>query len=193
VSTLYRPIEKCRACGNSELVPVLDLGMQCLTGIFPRADRPDPAAGPLELVKCHGPADVCQLLQLRHIYDGSTMYGQDYGYRSSLNRSMVEHLTRKARGLMKEVELRQGDIVLDIGSNDGTSLSVYPDNGPVLIGIDPTAAKFKEFYPPHVRAVPEFFSADTFRKVAGGGPRQSKDRDEHLDVLRPRRTHAVHA
>jgi NDP-4-keto-2,6-dideoxyhexose 3-C-methyltransferase len=174
VSPLYRPVEKCRACGNTELVSVLDLGMQHLTGIFPRADAPDPAAGPLELVKCHGSSDVCQLLQLKHIYDGSAMYGKDYGYRSSLNKSMVAHLRRKAERLMQLVTLERGDIVLDIGSNDGTSLSTYPSDGPVLIGIDPTAAKFKEYYPPHIRAVPEFFSAASFRRAAGSDAAKAK-------------------
>lgn len=193
MSTLYRPIDKCRACGNTELVPVLDLGMQCLTGIFPRADRPDPASGPLELVKCHGSSDVCQLLQLKHIYDGSAMYGKDYGYRSSLNRSMVEHLRKKAQGLMKMVPLGRGDIVLDIGSNDGTSLSTYPADGPVLLGIDPTADRFREFYPPHVRAIADFFSAASFRKIAGSDKAKAKivtsismfyDLDEPMQFMR---------
>jgi NDP-4-keto-2,6-dideoxyhexose 3-C-methyltransferase len=193
VSTLYRAVEKCRACGNAELVPVLDLGMQCLTGIFPRADRPDPAAGPLELVKCHGAPDVCQLLQLRHIYDGSAMYGRDYGYRSSLNRSMVQHLRSKVQQLMQLVELRRDDIVLDIGSNDGTTLAMYPSDGPLLIGIDPTASKFKEFYPSHIRAVPEFFTAGSFRTAAGSDGAKAKivtsismfyDLDEPMQFMR---------
>jgi NDP-4-keto-2,6-dideoxyhexose 3-C-methyltransferase len=193
VSALYRAVEKCRACGNAELIPVLDLGMQCLTGIFPRADRPDPAAGPLELVKCHGAPDVCQLLQLRHIYDGSAMYGRDYGYRSSLNRSMVQHLRSKAQQLMKQVELRRDDIVLDIGSNDGTTLTMYPSDGPMLIGIDPTVSKFKEFYPSHIRAVPEFFSAGSFRRAAGNDGAKAKivtsismfyDLDEPMQFMR---------
>jgi cyclopropane fatty-acyl-phospholipid synthase-like methyltransferase len=193
VTPLYRAADKCRACGNTELVPILDLGMQCMTGIFPKADQPDPPAGPLELVKCHGSSDVCQLVQLKHIYDGTAMYGQSYGYRSSLNRSMVEHLRRKAGELMKTVELRRGDIVLDIGSNDGTSLSAYPKDGPLLIGIDPTAAKFKEFYPPHIRAVAEFFSAASFRKAAGSDGAKAKivtsismfyDLDEPMQFMR---------
>jgi cyclopropane fatty-acyl-phospholipid synthase-like methyltransferase len=142
--------------------------------VFPRPDGPEPATGPLELVKCHGSSDVCHLLQLKHQYDGSMMYGSNYGYRSGLNRSMVEHLRRKATGLMARVALGSGDIVLDIGSNDGTSLSFYPKDGPTLIGIDPTSAKFLKYYPAHVRAVPDFFSAASFRKAIGSDTAKAK-------------------
>jgi len=163
----YRAIDRCRLCENTELVPVLSLGTQCMTGLFPRADAPAIAAGPLELVKCHGSDSVCGLLQLKHSYDGDLMYGQEYGYRSSLNRGMVQHLRTKAENLQRRVALRSTDIVLDIGSNDGTSLSFYPKDGPTLIGIDPTSRKFLKYYQPHIRAIPEFFSAMAFRKAAG--------------------------
>jgi NDP-4-keto-2,6-dideoxyhexose 3-C-methyltransferase len=198
VSPLYRPIDKCRACGNTELVPILDLGLQALTGIFPKAEEPDPASGPLELVKCHGSAEVCQLVQLKHQYDGSQMYGNDYGYRSGLNRSMVEHLRRKAEMLQGKVTLGKADIVLDIGSNDGTSLSFYPKDGPTLIGIDPTSAKFRQYYQPHVRPVAEFFSASSFREAAGSDKARAKivtsismfyDLDDPMQFMRD--VHAV--
>ncbi|MHB8875240.1 MAG: class I SAM-dependent methyltransferase [Myxococcaceae bacterium] len=164
----YRAAEHCRICGNPNLVSVLDLGSQSLTGVFPRANAPQPGKGPLELLKCHGPAgSVCDLVQLRHSYDTSAMYGANYGYRSGLNRSMVEHLTAKVRSLTAKVPVGQGDVVLDIGSNDGTTLSCYPTGGATLIGIDPTAAKFARYYPKHVQVVADFFTADNFRKIAG--------------------------
>jgi hypothetical protein len=174
VNDLYHAIERCRICQNSELVPLLDLGTQCLTGRFPRKEAEDAPAGPLALVKCHGSDDACGLVQLQHSYDGSAMYGNEYGYRSSLNRSMIDHLGNKIRGLARSVSLGKGDIVLDIGSNDGTSLSFYPADGPSLIGIDPTASKFARFYRPDIRVVPQFFSAASFRAAAGGDSAKAK-------------------
>ena len=53
------------------------------------------------------------------------MYGDNYGYRSGLNQSMVRHLTAKIHELERLVDLRPGDAVLDIGSNDATSLKAY--------------------------------------------------------------------
>lgn len=160
-------ISKCRICGNPELLPILDLGEQYLTGVFPKSPADRITRGPLKLVKCHGPK-ACGLLQLEHSYDSSEMYGQNYGYRSGLNRSMVDHLRAKVAKLSGLVPLQAGDLVLDIGSNDGTSLSFYPESGPTLVGMDPTAEKFRRFYKPHINVVPDFFSASRFESEFPG-------------------------
>jgi C-methyltransferase C-terminal domain/Putative zinc binding domain/Methyltransferase domain len=159
----YHAIGGCRICGNSNLMPVLDLGEQYLTGVFPRRRDDNLTCGPLELVRCDG-TDACGLLQLRHSYDHAEMYGANYGYRSSLNKSMVRHLADKVAGLLEFVRLGPSDLVLDIGSNDGTLLSNYPSGGATLVGMDPTAGKFRRFYRPDIRIVPDFFSADALRK-----------------------------
>src|SRR5262245_54658475 len=87
-------ITSCRLCRSADLVPVLDLGRQALTGVFPARPDDEVTTGPLELVWCSS----CTLLQLAYSYDPSEMYGGNYGYRSGLNRAMSEHLARKARG-----------------------------------------------------------------------------------------------
>jgi hypothetical protein len=149
--------------GSTDLVPVLELGTQYLTGVFPRSPTEELTRGPIELVLCPKGG----LLQLRHSYDSSEMYGDNYGYRSGLNQSMVAHLQAKAAKLEALVRPGAGDVVLDIGSNDGTLLRSYRDVGQTLGGIDPTAAKFREFYPPHIRLVTDFFSPDAFRAIYG--------------------------
>lgn len=155
---MYKRIEKCRICGNTHLERVLDLGEQMLTGVFPREIDAKVTKGPLCLVKCMG-EDVCGLLQLEHSYDLGEMYGDNYGYRSGLNVSMVAHLNNKVKRILNLVELQAGDLVIDIGSNDSTTLQAYPSNGPVLVGIDPTGIKFHSYYPSHIQLIPDFFSA----------------------------------
>jgi NDP-4-keto-2,6-dideoxyhexose 3-C-methyltransferase len=165
---LYREIRQCRICGNADLASVLDLGEQYLTGVFPSLRSPQVGRGPIELVKCVGDArDACGLVQLRHNFAAGELYGENYGYRSGLNRSMVDHLHRKADALQRLVGLGAGDLVLDIGSNDGTTLSRYPAGGPTLVGIDPSARKFAKYYRPDVRLIVDFFSADLFRRHFG--------------------------
>lgn len=87
---LYSKITECRICKNTNLVSILDLGSQALTGVFPMPGE-NVEAGPLELVKCTG-EDCCGLLQLAHNYDMEALYGDNYGYRSGLNKGMVRHL-----------------------------------------------------------------------------------------------------
>jgi SAM-dependent methyltransferase len=160
---MHTAITACRMCGDTRLASLLDLGEQHLTGIFPRDPSTPLSKGPLELVLC----GECGLVQLRHSYDLSEMYGPHYGYRSSLNRSMVEHLKAKIGRLKERYPVGKGDFVLDIGANDGTSLSFYPENGAVLCGMDPSAEKFREYYRPDINLVVDFFSAGRFRREFG--------------------------
>jgi NDP-4-keto-2,6-dideoxyhexose 3-C-methyltransferase len=163
---VHTEITKCRICGNSNLVEILDLGNQAMTGIFPVASASDDVEiGPIVIVKCHGEG-FCGLLQLKHTYDPVEMYGQNYGYRSGLNTKMINHLESKVREICEVQSLEQGDLVIDIGSNDGTSLGAYPDHLK-LVGVDPTAGKFRKYYKDHIIVIEDFFSAKNLIDVVG--------------------------
>jgi hypothetical protein len=64
--------------------------------------------------------------------------------------------------------LQKDDLIIDIGSNDATTLRAYPEDEYDLVGIDPTGSKFSEYYPKEIRLIPEFFSADAVAKALGG-------------------------
>jgi hypothetical protein len=151
-------LESCRVSASHHLISVLDLGNQAMTGVFPKFRDTPVTRGPLELVWC----PESGLLQLANSFDANEMYGENYGYRSGLNQSMIQHLTRKIRNLERMANLKPGDTVLDIGSNDATSLKAYTANGLIRIGVDPTGAKFKEYYPDDVVLISDFFSAKKF-------------------------------
>jgi hypothetical protein len=162
---VYTEITKCRMTGSPNLVSILDLGAQHLTGVFPPSPSTPVTKGPVELVLCTDGG----LLQLRQSYDLGEMYGDNYGYRSGLNRSMVTHLEKKAAILESVAGPEAGDIVLDIGSNDATLLKAYREVGQRRGGIDPSAGKFREFYPPNIGLVTDFFSVAAFRELFGKG------------------------
>lgn len=161
---MYRQISECRICKNSQLIEVLDLGVQALTGVFPKSRAQQITEGPLKLVKCTGDDDVCGLLQLQHTYDLGELYGDNYGYRSGLNASMVTHLHAKVGRILGRVNLPDDALIVDIGANDSTTLQAWPAQGCTLVGIDPTASKFQEFYPSHIQLIPDFFSAATLQR-----------------------------
>lgn len=159
-------LHACRICGNQNLETVLDLGEQVLTGRFPKAPDEPLTKGPLVLVRCTGDERVCGLVQLAHTYDLGEMYGDQYGYRSGLNASMVRHLSSKVEWLRTRRPLDAGDLVLDIGSNDGTTLGQYPESV-TRLGIDPTTEKFRRYHAPGITAIADFFSAESFRDAVG--------------------------
>lgn len=164
---MVEAVTHCRICGNPRLEPTLDLGEQVLTGVFPREPGQVITRGPLRLVKCHGGDEVCGLLQLAHSFDLSEMYGDNYGYRSGLNPSMVAHLGRKVERIKSLLALAAGDTVIDIGSNDGTTLAAYGIEGLRLVGVDPTGAKFHDYYPAGAELIADFFSAGVVESRLG--------------------------
>ena len=162
----FERVDACRICGNTSLATVVDLGDQYLTGVFPARPEQPLTRGPLELVRCAGGDAFCGLVQLQHSYDPDEMYGKDYGYRSSLNRAMVEHLRSKADQLMTLARPKTGDLILDIGSNDGTLLSFFPADC-VRVGMDPSAAALCDSYPQGCLCIVDFFSLARFRNKLG--------------------------
>lgn len=164
---MYREITACRICGNSDMVEILDLGIQALTGVFPKTKGQQITSGPLRLLKCVGGEGTCGLVQLQHTYDLGELYGDNYGYRSGLNPAMVSHLHSMVNRILPMATLRRDSLIIDIGANDGTTLRAFPEDGCTLVGIDPTGEKFRDYYPPHVQLIPEFFSAETVRRHCG--------------------------
>ena len=154
----FNKISKCRISGSSNLKTILNLGNQSLTGVFPKISNQKITKGPLELVWCPDSG----LVQLKHSYNPSEMYGLNYGYRSGLNNSMVQHLKFKVDRLTTKVKLDDLDIILDIGSNDGTLLNSYNNKNIHRIGMDPTAGKFRQYYDENILVIEDFFSKDKF-------------------------------
>jgi hypothetical protein len=76
---------------------------------------------------------------------------------------MVKHLQQKIRTLESLVELNKNDLVIDIGSNDATSLKAY-SGVHKKIGIDPTGNKFKDYYTEDITLIPDFFTTEIFEK-----------------------------
>lgn len=161
---MFSEITACRICGNQDLNPVMSLGNLALTGVFPKSEDEEVASGPVDLVKCKQ-VSGCGLVQLKQSYSLEAMYGLNYGYRSGLNASMVDHLRSKVARILSLGILEAGDLIIDIGSNDSTTLRAYPENTYQLVGIDPTGIKFSSYYPPEIRLIPEFFSADAVGKA----------------------------
>lgn len=157
---MSKKITNCRICDESRMTTVLDLGDMELTGVFPDSPSQKITSGPITLVKC----SRCGLVQMGHNFPLDEMYGDNYGYRSGLNKSMVQHLKSSVKHILSIVNVKHGDHILDIGSNDGTLLGFYPEQeGLTLIGMDPTIKKFGQYYKMHIQKVPDFFSREAFQ------------------------------
>jgi hypothetical protein len=131
----------CRVCDSPHLAPVLSLGDQHIAGAFaePGGRQPVDRAIPLELVRCDTTKDqnACGLIQTRHTVPGSILY-HSYWYRSGVNKTMTRNLHEIAQQAEELVELRPGDLVIDIGCNDGTLFDGYRAQQLRHLGFDPS-------------------------------------------------------
>jgi len=160
-------VRACRVCGNDELAGVIDLGEQYLSSVFPDGpgyrDRIAPA--PLDLVLCTERDGSCGLPQLGHRHDLTAMYA-DYPYASATNAAMRLALADVAASGRAAVELAGGDVVLDVGGNDGTLIGAFADDRVDLVVIDPAQGVDPVFDSERLARVNDFFSAAAYRSVA---------------------------
>ena len=157
---------KCRICKTNTLSLVLDLGVQPLSGVFlDSLDSPSDNV-PLQLYHC----DSCELVQLGYIAPLASMYGENYGYRSGLNPTMVRHLEQVYNFITNHMRISDELSVIDIGSNDGTFLANFNSEFTRKTGIDPSAEKFRQFYPDDTELIVDFFSKDAIRRKSVPAP-----------------------
>lgn len=136
-----QPRTSCRICGNINLESVINFGDQHLQGIFLKENDIVPKRrAPLELVRCLvDDEDSCGLLQLKHTIPKELLYSR-YWYRSGTTSTMRRHLAGIAEEAIAIHPYAQ--YALDIGSNDGTLLNSYPNDGVIGFGIDPSNIEF---------------------------------------------------
>ena len=165
-----KEIQGCRICGNRALAPVIDLGFQSLAGLFDdgqpynQLDTPIP----LEVVRCDATnhPGACGFVQLKHTAPPEVMF-RDYGYRSGINATMRRHLQDLASQIGSKISLTKGDIVVDIGANDGTMLLAYPDPEVVRVGFEPSDVRPENDH--HgIHYIPSFFNRADFHAAFPG-------------------------
>ncbi len=149
----------CRVCSGA-LEPILDLGEHFVSD-FPKPGEAPANKVPLDLVLCKR----CRLLQLRHTVDPNELY-RNYWYKSGTNQTMRAALADLANNAETLIHLHEGDLVLDIGCNDGTLLNSYRTGGIIKAGIDPSnvAAQARPLVD---KLAIDFFSAETYARVVG--------------------------
>ena len=162
-------IDRCRVCGNTDLVPCIDIGEQYLSSVFPTdlTYRVTAVRYPLELVMCRKKEDgsTCGLVQLGYRLDLTSMYDA-YPYTSATNSSMTKILQDVADSGRALNHLQPEDVILDIGGNDGTLLTFFKNDGCRLLNIDPAQNVAYVIDAPNYTAAREFFNTDAFSAIS---------------------------
>lgn len=131
-----RVVERCQVCDAGDLRSALFVGfLPPVNRMRPIGQRPgEEAAYPAELLFC----PRCQLVQLGLVVDASILFPPEYPYTSGTTRILRDNFAELYRESTRIVPLRPDELVIDVGSNDGTLLSNFQSAGHRIQGIDPT-------------------------------------------------------
>ncbi|TSC89684.1 MAG: hypothetical protein G01um10143_174 [Parcubacteria group bacterium Gr01-1014_3] len=129
-------ISACQVCNSDKLHTILDLGHQPLCDtLLTKAMLNEPEKSyPLRMIWCEN----CTGVQIDYCVDGSEVYHPNYPYKSGVTKELVEYQVKIAESLIKKYNLNPNDLVVDVGSNDGTLLSGFKGTGIKTVGVEPT-------------------------------------------------------
>ena len=135
----YTTRETCRVCGSADLTFLFSLGEQYVSD-FPKPGDSVGEKVPIDLERCSN----CSLVQAKHTAPQNFLYTRHYWYRSGVTASMRAALQDVATTIESLVSLYPRDVVLDIGSNDGTLLRSYKSGVIQRVGVEPATNLVEE-------------------------------------------------
>lgn len=147
----------CRACGSRRLFKVFDLRPSPIGDEFvlpSQAAREQPCY-PIDLHQCRD----CGLNQLLDVVPPEILY-PDYIYRTASSLGLREHFADYARDVAQKLGIAKGDLVIDIGSNDGTLLAAFGKRGARILGIEPAAEIARRASEAEIETVNAYFSPE---------------------------------
>ncbi len=138
MSRTSKPVETCQVCGVSDLTSILFLGYMRPGNMMRRMDAPpeEEIFYPLELLRCAN----CTLVQLGLEVKPQVIFPVDFPYRTGNTRALRDNFADLAREAGSLLALSGGDLVIDIGSNDGTLLTNFQSLRCRVLGIEPSGA-----------------------------------------------------
>ena len=153
---------KCRLCNSEALTQVFALTPTPPANAFVSKEQlsTEQPTYPLELFFCEG----CSHLQLLDVVDPTELF-RNYVYVSGTSASSIKHFSDYANNCINSFNLSVGDLVVDVGSNDGTLLKFFQDKKLNVLGIDPALNISKQASKKGIETWPEFFNRTVVNKI----------------------------
>jgi 2-polyprenyl-3-methyl-5-hydroxy-6-metoxy-1,4-benzoquinol methylase len=152
----------CRVCGGENLFRYLDLGITPLANSYvsPEAVNEPEIAEELSIQVC----TACGLSQLTRVVNPDLMF-KNYLYVSSTPSTFRRHCSEMAAALIAGVGLAEGELVLDIASNDGCLLRNFLARGMAVVGVDPAENLAREANASGIPTLCDYWSPHLAREL----------------------------
>jgi SAM-dependent methyltransferase len=154
----------CRLCDSKKVTLVCPLKPTPIAEKY-RTTREEALSIPavsLDLYRC----EDCGHVQILDLVDSSYLFDADYTYRSGQTKGIIEHFQQYAESAWNRLGLKSGDLVVEVGSNDGTLLNEFKMRGARVIGVDPASTIALEANERGVETITGFFTPEVAVQIA---------------------------
>jgi hypothetical protein len=137
-TTTSKPIDRCQICDSPNLESILFVGFIPPVNTMPDVGSVpvEQPAYPLELLRCGD----CTLVQIGLEVSAEVLFPESYPYLSGTTRILRDNFADLRTESAKMLDLKKDDLVVDVGSNDGTLLAPFAEIGCRVLGIEPSQA-----------------------------------------------------
>ncbi len=129
-------ITKCQICGSKNLINIMTLGNQPLANSLVKNvnNENEIKKFPINIIRC----EDCTLLQIDYVVNQNEVYHMDYPYLPGITLTVDKEQKQLSDDLYKKLNLKTDELVVDIGSNDGSLLRYFKEKGLNTLGVEPT-------------------------------------------------------
>ncbi len=153
MSDLYYFRKDCRLCNRTNMELVLPLTPTALCDAYLKEPQ-DQAVFPLDLYLCKD----CGHIQIDCVIDPEYIY-RDYLYVTTSSSGLDNHFHEYAGDVVNLFKLKQGSLVVDIGSNEGALLKHFQTIDMRVVGVEPAADIAEAATLSGIPTYPSFFNA----------------------------------
>ena len=152
----------CQLCGSIHLTLIIDLGhTPPCDSLLNKEQLNEPEKHyPLRLFKC----DECDLVQIDYVVDPKVVFHNEYPYLGGITKTLANNLKNGAKKFVRDLNLPKDGLAVDLGSNDGTFLKGFKEEGMTVLGVEPTdIAKIATAN--GVNSIQEFFTEEVAKGI----------------------------
>ena len=154
--------DNCRLCGSQDIELVLELAPTPVGDAYVSEQRLEEVQEtyPVDLFLCKN----CGLAQLPDVIDPEILY-RDFIYVTSISLGLVEHFQGYVEDVLHRIKPPAGSLVIDIGSNDGTVLRFFQQQGMRVLGVEPALEIARKATESGIETLPTFFNAELGKEL----------------------------
>ena len=159
-----KKIKNCPVCGSQKTTSLFSLRSIPMADNFSKnkAKTKFDKLLPINPIICN----KCSHVFLKHFVNQNKYYKHNFSYKTQITKELKDHFNKEINKIIKENKIKKNSFCLDIGSNDGTILSVFKKNKMRFVGIEPSVAITKFANKQGLTTINGFFDEKIVKKIS---------------------------